>query len=160
MNQMERNVKKTILILAGLGLLAAAPAQANEPYLPRGQKTFDRIDTNKDGKLEKSEFLPVAGRRLARMDVNGDKSVTAAEIEARLQERLKRRRDAIMAIMDADKNGTITESELDNVVAAMFNGADSDKDGGVSMAEVKGFKRGQWRKAYLLQGQPAASGGN
>ena len=29
-----------------------------------------------------------------------------------------------------------------------------------TMAELKGFKRAEWRKAYLLQGQPAATSGN
>lgn len=152
-------MKKSILIVAGLCLLAT-PTLANEPYFPKGQKTFDRVDANKDGKIEKTEFMPLAVRRLARMDVNGDKTVSASEIEARLQEGLKRRRDRIMAVMDANKDGTITESELDNLVTAMFNGADSDKDGGLSMAELKGFKRVEWRKAYLLQGQPAATSGN
>lgn len=152
-------MKKSILIAAGLCLLAT-PTLANEPYFPRGQKTFDRVDANKDGKIEKSEFLPLAVRRLAKMDVNGDRSVSTAEIDARLKEGLERRRNRIMAVMDANKDGVITESELDNLVSAMFNGADSDKDGGLSMAELKGFKRAEWRKAYLLQSQPPATSGN
>lgn len=153
-------MKKNIYLVAGLALLAATAAQANEPYFPRSQKTFDRIDANRDGKIEKPEFMPLAVRRLARMDVNGDKAVSTAEIDARLQEGLARRRDRIMAVMDADKDGTITESELDKLVSEMFNGADSDKDGGLSMAELKGFKRGEWRKAYLLRGKPTPGSAN
>ncbi len=86
---------------------------------------------------------------MARIDGNGDKTVTVAEIDAKLQEALKRRRDRIMALLDANGDGAITESELDNVLEAMFNGADQDKDGGLTMPEINDFKRGQWRKAYL-----------
>lgn len=153
-------MKKSILILAGVGLLAASAALASEPYFPRSQKSFDRIDADRDGKIEKPEFMPTAFRSLTRMDVNGDRAVTSAEIDARLLEGVQRRRERTMAVMDTNKDGTITESELDKLVVAMFNGADSDKDGGLSMAELKGFKRSEWRKAYLVQEQTAAAGGN
>jgi len=147
-------VKNTHLVAVIL-VATTGVAIANEPYFPRSQRSFDRVDADKDGKIELTEFTPLAGRRLARLDANSDKVVTAEEIDAKLQEGLRKRRDRIMAIMDADRDGKITESELDNIVRAMFNGADTDKDGGVSMAEVKGFKRADWRKAYLLQ-----AGGN
>jgi Ca2+-binding EF-hand superfamily protein len=145
---MERNMKVTILAAASLAAASGLVA-ANEPYFPRSQISFDRIDTDKDGKIEMVEFVPLVGRRLARLDSDGDKAVSAAEIESRMQDSLKKRRDRIMAFMDTNKDGKITESELDKLVEAMFNGADTDKDGGVSMAELKTFKRADWRKSYL-----------
>jgi EF hand len=150
----ERNMR-TLFIAAGLLAGMAGIAVANEPYFPRGQRAFDRADADKDGKVALSEFAPLADRRMARMDVNNDKAVSAAEIEARMQESLKKRRDRIMALMDLDKDGKITESELGKTVEAMFNDADADKDGGLTMVEMKNFKRGTWRKAYLQQ-----TGGN
>lgn len=155
-------MKNTVLLGATLAAVVgfAGLALANEPYFPRAQRGFDRVDANRDGKIEKGEFLPLASKRLARMDVNGDHAVSAAELQQRMEEALLRRRDRIMALMDANHDGSISESELDKVVEAMFNGADTDKDGGVSMAELKGFKRGQWRKGYLGQLQQQPSGGN
>ncbi len=150
---MKKRLLLTACITAAAGTFALAPAfapaRANEPYFPRGKGSFDRADANKDGKIELPEFASLTDRRMARIDGNGDKTVTVAEIDAKLQEALKRRRDRIMALLDANGDGAITESELDNVLEAMFNGADQDKDGGLTMPEIKDFKRGQWRKAYL-----------
>jgi Ca2+-binding EF-hand superfamily protein len=149
---MERNVKRTLILLTGLlaaSLVAVETAAANEPFLPRGQRAFDRVDANRDGKVTLPEFEPLARKRLAKIDSDGDRSVTAAEIEARMQQALERRRDRIMALLDANKDGAITEAELDKVVEAMFNKADTDSDGGLTMPEIKGFKRGEWRKLYL-----------
>ena len=37
--------------------LAASVTQAKEPGIPRGAKTFERLDKDKNGKLELSELL-------------------------------------------------------------------------------------------------------
>lgn len=153
-------MRKTIVLAAGLAVLATTGALASEPYLPRAQRSFEKVDANRDGKIAIVEFTPLAHRRLAKLDANGDKAVSQAEIETRLQEALKRRIDRMMTLMDADRNGSISEAELDKLVADMFNTADSDKDGGLSMAEVQGFKRGAWRKAFLSQMLPAKLNGN
>ncbi|MFO1034534.1 MAG: EF-hand domain-containing protein [Hyphomicrobiales bacterium] len=152
-----KKISLMAMTLAGLTGFSAMALSA-EPYFPRAQRSFDRVDANHDGKIEKGEFLPLASKRLARMDVNGDKAVSAAELQQRMEEALIKRRDRIMALMDANHDGSISESELDKLVEAMFNGADSDKDGGVTMAELKGFKTGQWRKSYLGQTQPGSTG--
>lgn len=153
-------MKKIIMLTAGLALFAGAPALANEPYLPRSPKSFEKVDANRDGKVALTEITPLAARRLARLDSNGDKSVTAAELEERFQQALKKRVERIMRVMDANRDGAISEAELDNLMADMFNTADNDKDGGLTLAETRNFKRGAWRKAYLTREQPAAAGGN
>jgi hypothetical protein len=146
--------RSTKLVVAGL--LAAATlapvatlAFANEPYLPRREMTFKRLDTNGDGKITISEFAPLVDKRFALLDTNGDKAVTAAEIEKRMQDAITRRKDRIMKFLDRDADGKITENELDNLVQAMFNSADTDRDGGVSLAEAQAFKRSEWRKQVM-----------
>jgi hypothetical protein len=42
--------------------------------------------------------------------------------------------------MDADKNGSVTAAELDSFVQVLFNEADTDHDGGVTLAEARAFK--------------------
>ncbi len=153
-------MRKIIILTAGLALFAGVPALANEPYLPRSPKSFEKVDANRDGKVALTEITPLAERRLARLDTNGDKSVTAAELEARFQETMKRRIERIMRVMDANRDGAISEAELDKITADMFNTADNDKDGGLTLAEARNFKRGVWRKAYLARELPAAPGGN
>jgi Ca2+-binding EF-hand superfamily protein len=54
-----------------------------------------------------------------------------------------------MALMDADKDGAITEAEMEAVLADMFDKADTDDDGAVDLAEIQAFKRAQWRKGLL-----------
>jgi Ca2+-binding EF-hand superfamily protein len=136
-----------------VSLLAATAAYgAGEPYFPKRERTFSRMDSNHNGVVEVSEFAPVAQRGMARFDVNGDKSVTSAEIDQRLTEALQKRRSRLMLLMDRNRDGTITESELDNVIASMFNDADSDRNGGLTLAEMQNFKRAVWRKALAGQG--------
>ncbi len=154
------NFRKTTLL--GLGFVAlassiATAAFANEPYFPRGEKAFQRLDTNKDGRISTAEFAPVMDKRVASMDSNGDKALTAAEIDAALIKRVERRRIRMMQLLDANKDGTITEAELDGVVEDMFDKADADHNGGVDMAELRSFKRAKWRKV-LVEGQKPNSG--
>jgi Ca2+-binding EF-hand superfamily protein len=140
-----------LLIVATTAILgmSIAEAQANEPYFPRAEKSFQRLDTNKDGKLAPEELAVVVKKREWVIDANGDKQVSAAEIEAAMQKRLEKRRDRIMALMDSNKDGVVAEAEMDQVLNDMFDKADTDDDGSVSLAEIQNFKRAQWRKSYL-----------
>lgn len=144
--------KKTLYaVLLTTGLVAAGGlAMAAEPYLPKAQKSFDRIDLNKDGKITLAEFTPIAEKRFLGIDVNKDNAVSTAEIDASLQAALERRRNRILANLDSDKNGSISRTELDSYIEAMVAGADTDSDGGVSFSEARIFKIGKWRKALQL----------
>jgi Ca2+-binding EF-hand superfamily protein len=148
------------LSAAALAGTAAPQAFANEPYFPRGEKAFQRLDANKDGRISTAEFAPVMDKRVATMDANGDKVLTAAEIDAALIKRVERRRVRIMQLLDANKDGSITEAELDGVVEDMFDKADADHNGGVDMVELRSFKRAKWRKALIDGQQPATDNKN
>ena len=140
--------KLLCVVFMTTGLVAVGGlSMAAEPYLPRAQKSFDRLDINKDGKLSLAEFTPVAEKKFLSIDMNKDEAVSAAEIDASLQAALERRRNRILANLDADKNGVINRDELDKYVEAMVTGADTDCDGGVSFAEARIFKVAKWRKA-------------
>jgi EF hand len=144
-------LQATALVLAAAAFIASGVAFANEPYFPKAQRGFDRIDANKDGKIALAEFAPVVERRMSRLDSDNDKVVTAAELDARFAAAIEKRRNRILGLMDANRDGRITESELDNLLQAMFNSADMDRDGGLTLVELQGFKRADWRKTYLLQ---------
>ncbi len=133
--------------------MTAGMALANEPYLPRNEKALQRLDANKDGRINRDEIMPRMAKRFTIIDTNGDKVVTFAEIDAMLQKRIAARRTKMLELMDANKDGSITEAEFNRVADSMFDKADTDHNGGVDLAELKGFKRGEWRKAFL--GQPA-----
>ncbi len=137
----------TVVFVATSLVAIGGMAIASEPYLPKAQKTFDRLDANKDGKISVDEFTPIAEKRFLSIDGNKDDVVSVAEIDTALQAAMERRRNRILANMDADKNGNITRAELDKYVEAMMTGADTDKDGSVSFAEARLFKLAKWRKS-------------
>ncbi len=127
-------------------LVFAGSAYAAEPYLPRAQKVFDRIDLNKDGKVDVKEFTPLAEKRFMKADENKDDAVSLAEIDGALKAAMERRRDRMMLNLDMDKNGSITRAELDKYVEALVKGADVNGDGGVTFEEARLFKVAKWRK--------------
>lgn len=143
-----------IWIIAGLcaTVLTTGSAYAAEPYLPRQERGFKRVDVNADGKIALDEFSIIAKKGFTRMDTNGDSQVTAEELDKMMLAAVNKRRDRIMLFLDRDKNGIIMQAELDKVVEAMFNGADADRDGSVTLSEAQGFKRGVWRKVVLERG--------
>ena len=143
-------MKLAILGAVALAMTAGATL-ANEPYLPRNEKSLQRLDTNKDGRINRNEIMPRMAKRFTSVDANGDKVVTVAEIDALLQKRLEARRTKMLELMDANKDGSITEVEFNRVADSLFDKADLDHDGGVDLAELKSFKRGEWRKAFLAQ---------
>ena len=146
---MSKKILCVVFVTTGL-VAVGGLAIASEPYLPKAQKTFDRLDVNKDGKLSVAEFTPVAEKNFLSIDMNKDEAVSSAEIDASLQAALERRRNRILANLDTDKNGVISRAELDKYVEAMVTGADTDSDGGVSFAEARIFKIAKWRKALQL----------
>ncbi|WP_456372473.1 hypothetical protein [Thiolapillus sp.] len=76
-------MKKTIL--AGLSLLLPflATAQAQPGAQPRSMAdAFMMLDSDKDGKVSKTEFLAPYEKRFAQMDSNHDGAVDRGEIEA------------------------------------------------------------------------------
>ena len=80
-------MKKSLLITALLLLPAISLAQNPQPPSPHPPGSMAdafmmQLDTNKDGKVSKAEFIAPHERRFAQMDKNGDGSVNRAEIEA------------------------------------------------------------------------------
>lgn len=140
-------MKLTATAIATLGaVLLAGAAFAIEPSIPRHPLVFAKLDSDKNGKITLDEIRPKAEKRLLRNDADKNGAVSAKEIDAMIKTYMERRRDRIMAHLDADKDGAITTAELDKLVEAMFNGADANDDGGITIEEARDFKVAKWRK--------------
>jgi hypothetical protein len=87
---------KKIILSGALAMLMAAPALAQDGAPPPadGKGRLAAIDTNGDGKVEKSEFLAKAQERaekmFAKLDANGDGVITPDEFKA-MHDKMKER---------------------------------------------------------------------
>ncbi|MDP9138157.1 MAG: hypothetical protein M3N38_08260 [Pseudomonadota bacterium] len=116
--------------------IAAGAAWATGPGIPRGEKTFGRLDVDSNGKLTIAEIHPKAEKRFFRIDNDADKSVGKAEIELWLNQTMERRRDRRLARLDADKNGVVSAVEFETFLGSEFKKADKNSDGGVTFDEA------------------------
>ena len=137
------------IVAAACILLLTVEALAVEPSLPRNPKIFAKLDSDSNGKITLEEIRPKAETRLLRLDTDNDKEVSAGEIDAYINKALERRKAQVMTSLDQDKSGSITVAELDNFLEALFNGADADKDGGVTLEEARKFRYLKWRRSFL-----------
>jgi EF hand len=156
-NEINAVTGKKIFLAAVAMVVAIGAAQANEPFFPRRPKTFERLDSNHDGKVERGEFDTVASRRFNRMDADSNKVITSTEIDQIFQKSVERRKSRLLDLMDRDKNGAISEMELGKIVESMFLDADTDRDGALNLAEMQGFKRDVWRKR-MTEGEKTPDG--
>ena len=145
---MVRRILTVAMVLPlAAGVLASA-AGAREPGIPRGEKTFARLDKDKNGKIELNELQPAASRRFMRLDHNSDDKVTRGEVEDWLRATMERRLERIMTRMDADKDSAISRSELDDYVSGQFSAADANADGGVTHDEAKAYHVAKRKKFW------------
>jgi Ca2+-binding EF-hand superfamily protein len=83
---------------------------------------------------------------MKRADANKDGTISAAEIDDWNTKHAQQRKQRILARMDTNKDGAVSQAEYDQQLQTLFNAADTDKDGGVSLDEARKFrfaKRGQ-----------------
>ena len=117
------------------------------------------LDANSDGVVSASEFDASAEQRFQRMDANHDGVVDAGELaalKARMEARRAQRPDPpqgagkgpggrpdMLAEMDADKDGQITEAEALALSRARFAKLDKNHDGTLDDAEQEGLWQGR-----------------
>ena len=139
---------RTIALVALLALGAPLAAQAQLP--DRQAPLRFRADTDKDGQLSLAEYQTARRTFLLRYDTNRDGVLSGTEWTAGAK---KVRNDlaatgvdsselvdlGVFEMLDTDKNGTITPTEMDAAAAVRFARADTNHDGYVSLTEAKTF---------------------
>jgi hypothetical protein len=128
-----------ILAIGAIAALTATTVQAREPGMPRGERTFERLDKNNSGALERDELGAKSERRFMRLDADKDDKVTRAEIESWLNRLTARRVGRIMDRMDANKDQAVSRAELQDYISGLFLAADTDKSGGVTLQEARDY---------------------
>ena len=180
-------MKKIALMLATGSLIATGAAIAQpmgEPgerapatrdaVIAKTDKTFARMDANRDGVLSEADKAAHMAQRFAQMDTDGDGMLSQAEFmaahEARAEQREQRREmrgerrggermgmrgmrggrgpGHMLQRADADGDGQVTKAELQAAALARFDKADANSDGTISTDERKAARqamREAWR---------------
>jgi Ca2+-binding EF-hand superfamily protein len=138
-------IAPALAVIAGTLALPTA-ALAFEPYLPKASKVFAKVDADSDGKISLEEIRPLAEKRFLKFDGDNDGAVSAAEIDVTLQKAIENRRNRILKSMDANADGGVTKAELDAFVANLIAAADADRDGGLTLEEIRNNRVAKLRK--------------
>jgi Ca2+-binding EF-hand superfamily protein len=136
---MQSNLVLKLLAVAALAGVAGGAVQAREPGMPRSERTFERLDANKDGELAVDELGSRSERRFMLLDADKDGKVTRAELEDWLNRLAARRIDRILEHMDANKDAAVSQDELHGYIASLVFAADTDKSGGVTLQEARDY---------------------
>jgi Ca2+-binding EF-hand superfamily protein len=77
-----------------------------------GSPMLEKIDTNKDGLIQKAEFTSFADQKFSATDVDGNGLVTKEERKAQRARMGEARAKAKFSKLDRDSNGSISEAEF------------------------------------------------
>jgi Ca2+-binding EF-hand superfamily protein len=147
-----------LMLLQAAATPAPAPARPAPPPITKAfiqnqsKLTFERLDTNKDGWVDKAEAqkgvdTAVAtatkdradrlAASFAKLDTNKDGSISRQEFEAVLPPIQRPAGLPWMDSNDTDKNGRVSLAEANAAAVATFDRVDTDHNGVVSATELR-----------------------
>jgi len=134
---------KMVSASAAVLILFGAPAMAQDKGPDRrGERMFERFDSDASGAVSLDEFVDASSHRFTRMDRNNDGTVSEDEVDAFIAKRTRRIKDRILSRLDANGDGAITQAEFEASRRDRFARLDTDKSGEIEKAEAReGFKR-------------------
>lgn len=119
------------ILLAGLALLAAGAASAQQPGM-----VIQFLDKNADGKCDLNEYLGYQVGRIATVDKDGDGELNLGEFRESLQGKSKMNAAAIYQSTNTEGGRTLSQKEFLGYHAYVFKQfVDTDKDGFMSEEE-------------------------
>lgn len=129
--------KRSIAIFSIL-CIAATAAQGHGRHV----SMFESADANGDGLVTRDEFMSARAERFAKLDRNGDGFIDRADAGEQAAERPRpaKRMRGMMARMDADGDGKVSQSEFVDAGAKMFDRADTDHSSSLDKTEIEAAK--------------------
>ncbi|WP_376089759.1 EF-hand domain-containing protein [Roseomonas sp. CCTCC AB2023176] len=169
MTRTRKIIAATLIGTAALGAgVAIAQTRPHHHRAAMGEQMFNEADANRDGRITQEEGWAALSARFARADANGDGGVTWEEfrtyVQAQMQAagrpmpaadragRMEERGQAMFRALDSDRDGKVTLAELRPFAEAMFRMRDTNGDGALTREELR--PRGP-RGDRPAPGQPA-----
>jgi Ca2+-binding EF-hand superfamily protein len=126
---MPRYVSLLMMIaLMSVGIVSAQ----NRPQVTR-QQIMETADRNRDGRIDRVEFLNRMKEAFFFIDVDKDGYVTIIEYQQSIQGTNPRQ----VTAADRNKDGKISMDELLKIVSGDFDAADRNDDGVLGEEEIK-----------------------
>lgn len=101
---------KTLILAAGIAMLATAGAAAAQPPAPAPLSRPDRPDRNAD--ISRADVAARADRRFARLDLDRDGRFTPQEAQQLRAQRREQRAERMFERLDLNRDGNITREEM------------------------------------------------
>ena len=126
------------MLTCGLSLVVLPLAMAGSP-----DKKFDKMDTDGDGQISRTEHATGAEKMFAELDANRDGIVTAMEMDAKKdakhgdKHRTEMSASEKIKTIDRDNDGRLTAAEHAAGSETMFVEMDTDGNGSLSKQELK-----------------------
>ena len=139
---------KSVIALTAIALASAATVVLAAPDgQQRRGAMLERLkaaDTNADGLISKSEAaaLPRLAERFDRIDANRDGQVSFEELKASRASHRGGHGKHMLKRADTDGDGKVSKAEALAAAAAHFDRADANKDGFITVEELKGARHG------------------
>lgn len=125
------------LLALTLPFAAAQPVQAQSVEHPA--RLIQKLDTNQDGALDRTEFRAARNDKFDVVDTNGDDAISRAEFEIvvvrfRTLHGLDRNSEPgaqsnVFDRVDADGDDRVTRAEFNEAADRMFSRLDANEDG-------------------------------
>ena len=141
---MKKLLRSTAMVLALGGFALPVHAQnantnetnqlANASSGSQGfcDRSWDQIDANSDGMVDKTEVTGAADARFKQIDTDGNGALTIEEFETLHNDFMRERMVDAFQALDADGDGEISTEELDTRVDRLVDRMDRNDDGAIS----------------------------
>lgn len=161
MRKLTLALSTAVLALSGTAIAQTAPAAPAKVRAPmadmtraqaqtRAETAFARMDANQDGTVDQADRQARHAQMFDRMDTDRNGSISRAEFDAMHSKRaagMGKRMGERRAMMGAAR-GPMTRQAFVDRAMTMFDRADANRDGTVTVTERKAARealRGQWR---------------
>ena len=158
------NVLKKTLLTAALGAVLAIPAAQGAPHGAgkgeRGARFLEQYDANKDRAVSAEELTAGRDARLKAFDADADGKLSLKEFEALWLERMRERMVDAFQRLDADGDAKVTAGEFARPSDRRFTWMDRNGDNQVTMDEMRAGRHGRGERGRHGGRHQRGRGGN